>query len=160
MTAIFGDVARDSCRSSFVGSHQSSASRKASHAPCDDRAPRLRADAGPPFALPSNLTGGGKPETTAAVRSLEPSSTTMISSRGCVCRNALSIACPTDPAALKAGMMTLTVGGMRTTRRDTVIHIDDLLDDHHLGDVAFHVPASRLGERATALVLPHRATRA
>src|SRR5216684_2358146 len=155
MTAISGDLASDSWRSSLVGNHQSSASRKASHAPCDDRAPRLRADAGPPFVLPSNLTGGGNSATTAAVLSLEPSSTTRISSGGCVCRNALSIACPTELAASKAGMMTLTVDGTGIACRDALIHIDDLPRDDRLGEIALDMWARCCGEPTACIALRH-----
>ena len=77
------------CSSSFVGSHRSSASKSAIHSPLASSIPRLRAADSPRLDWRTTRTGGPKDSAIEAESSVEPSSTTIISSAGASAPNRL-----------------------------------------------------------------------
>ena len=95
-------------RSSFVGNHSSSESRKAIQSPVAARIPAFRAALTPPCSTRTYRMGGGRTPNVASVSSVDPSSTITISAAGKVCSRTLRTASASWLARLYVGMMTLT----------------------------------------------------
>ena len=100
-------VAAWSCNSVFSGCQVSSASKKATHSPRLAKIPVFLAAERPRLRGCLIKVIGYRPAI-AAVSSLDPSSTTMISRSGSVCAKALWMAFCRNRAALYAGITALT----------------------------------------------------
>src|SRR5262245_19070889 len=96
------------CCSSFCGTHTSSWSRKDTSSPCARSRPRLRAAATQVCSWRRYVTG--YPRAMSALRSAEPSSTTIASTGDHVCARTLSIASARKRSPLNTGITTLTSG--------------------------------------------------
>ena len=108
----------------FSASHSSSESRRAIQVPVAARIPAFRAALTPRFSCSIKRTPGNSARTRSAVSSVEPSSTTRISSGGRVWRRMDSSARVMTLARLNVGMTTETVAVLSVLVIDTAVRVD------------------------------------